>query len=114
MSARWFNPKNGDVFAARYRIEGIVGRGGFGAVYRASDRACFDEVFSLRDGRAKEGVALAGGEKLSDARGKKAFATKPLDRGIPRAFHGACSVRPSSAVSASVRCKQASKNAFRP
>ena len=37
MSARRFNPKNGDVFAARYRIEGIVGRGGFGAVYRASD-----------------------------------------------------------------------------
>jgi len=31
--------KDGDVFAARYRIDGLVGKGGFGAVYRATDLA---------------------------------------------------------------------------
>ncbi len=37
MASNRFVLKEGLVFAERYRIDGIVGRGGFGAVYRATD-----------------------------------------------------------------------------
>jgi serine/threonine protein kinase len=37
MSASKPRLKEGDVFGDRYRIEGVVGKGGFGAVYRAVD-----------------------------------------------------------------------------
>ncbi|MBM4358320.1 MAG: protein kinase [Deltaproteobacteria bacterium] len=37
MSASKPRLKEGDVFGDRYRIDGVVGKGGFGAVYRATD-----------------------------------------------------------------------------
>ena len=36
MQARAFSVGAGQVVAGRYRIDGVVGEGGFGAVYRAT------------------------------------------------------------------------------
>lgn len=35
---------NGELFAERYEVEGLLGRGGMGAVYRARDRALGESI----------------------------------------------------------------------
>ena len=55
--------KNGDVIGGRYEVHGVLGKGGFGEVYFAYDRA----------GRRACALKTIGSEYLADAQSKLAF-----------------------------------------